>query len=92
MSTSFRSVDMVNKQRLIKETRISKHLHNKEPLAPYGESDTARRLYHTAASIARWNVHDRDTTRRLYHTEPLVRHVEMYTKVTRPAVCTTHSR
>ena len=33
-----------------------------------------------------------DTTRRLYHTEPLVWHVEMYTKVTRPAVCTTQSR
>ena len=44
-----------------------------------------------AASTARWNVHESDTTRRLYHAEPLVRHVEMYTKVTRPAVCTTQS-
>ena len=71
MSTSLCSVDIVNKQRLIKETRISKHLHNKDPLVPYCDSDT---------------------TRRLYHTEPLVRQVEIYTKVTRPAVCTTQSR
>ena len=49
---------------------ISQHLHHKEPLVSYSESDT---------------------TRRLYHTEPLVGHVEMYTKVIRPAVCTTHS-
>ena len=62
---------MVNKQLLIKETNISKHLHRKESPAPYSESDT---------------------TRRLYHTEPLIPHVEMYTKVTRPAVCTTQRR
>ena len=33
-----------------------------------------------------------DTTRRLYQTEPLVRRVEMYTKVTRPAVFYKQSR
>ena len=61
----------VNKQLLLKETNISKHLRHKDPLVPYGESDT---------------------TCRLYHTEPLVRHVEIYTKVSRLAVCTTQSR
>ena len=82
-----------NKKRLIKETKINKRLHHKEPLVPHTESNTTRRLYRRVArTTARWNLHERDTTRRLYHTEPLVQHVEMYTKVTRPAVCTTQSR
>ena len=37
----------VNKQRLIKEPNISKHLHHKESLKQYCESDTTCRLYHT---------------------------------------------
>ena len=41
----------VNKQLLIKETNINKHLHHKEPLLPYSESDTTRRLYHTQPLI-----------------------------------------
>ena len=126
----------LNKQRLIKETNISKHLHHKTPLIWYSKSDRTRSLYHaepplrnvemytkvtrsavcttqhryygtlkctgkwhdplsaprSTATTARWNVHESDTIRRLYHAAPLLRNVEMYTKVTRSAVCTTQHR
>ena len=122
----------VSKQRVIKETSISKYLHHKL-LVPCSESDRTCCLYHgelllqhvekytkkwynplsvprRTASMARWNVHESDTTRRLHHTassmtcwniqesdmtcrwyqtKPLVRHVEIYRKVTWPTVCTT---
>ena len=42
----------VNKQSLIKERNINKHLHHKAPLVSYGESDTTRRLYHAAPLVA----------------------------------------
>ena len=63
----------------------------------YGTLKCTRKWYdppsvpHRVAGMARWNVHESERIRHLYHAEPLVRHVEMYTKVTRPAVCTTHS-
>ena len=41
----------LNKQRLIKETNINKHLHNKNPLISYSESDKTRCLHYAVLLV-----------------------------------------